>query len=480
MRLCKTCYRIFSDKSSKCLFCKGEDFEELVFETASISSNYMIYTSDIVVDDQAYTIVKPLGKGGFGTVLKVFDSIENKYYAMKVPLIFDEICSNNKANRQEELDISRKYLENEINTILKYMDDTFLYVCKKGMAHISSKGKEVRFPVFIMELAEGTVNDLLKYESEGNHPLSHDEKLKIIRETVNILSHLHGINVLHRDLSPDNIFIVDRGGRISYVLGDFGTSRRLYEMEGAGKSSQVVGHSAYLDPLRFEEKFRYDFRVDIYSLGIIIVEILMGNFWLKVFGEENISHLMALDFEKEFLMKEASKYIDNEIIEVLRKAVKRNPEERYGSVGEFRQALFEVMDIDSKKMTTPVQPVQVTPLPEEPKKETIGFDFYFSIKLPFTLSDQTFAQDIIVYDEKKKMELSNYRGAKIVFNDFSPQRVTLKNTNLYSVIAAQKSILLNFKNSEFLKYVEHIEEIKNEVQGELYFKGTIELEGIQV
>lgn len=478
MRLCKKCHRFLSTQISKCLYCKSEDFKELVFASSSISASYMIYSHEIVVDDTAYTIVKPLGKGGFGTVIKVIDTADNKYYAMKVPLIFDEIFSNNKANKEEDIEVSQKYLENEINTILKYMDDTFLYIFKKGMAQTQSHGKKVQFPVFIMELAEGTVNDLIKFETKGKQPIAYDEKVKIIRETVNTISSLHSMNVVHRDLSPDNVFIVDRGGKISYVLGDFGASKRLHEMASSSKSSKIVGHSAYLDPSRFDEKYRYDLRVDIYSLGIIISEILMGKFWVKVFGEENISHLVALDFEKEFLIPEGKKYISKNIIDVLSKAVKRKPEDRYASVDEFRNSLFASLEIDSQQMTIPLKTTPI-PEPEKVEKETVAFDFYFTVKLPFDTSEKTFAQDIIRFDESKKVELKDFRGAKIDFKKFTPKKVTLKNTTLYNAVIMDNSILLNFKNSEFQKLLKSLQVIKKEISGELSFKGTIESQGVK-
>ena len=450
----------------------------MVFTSSSVSASYMIYSHEIVVDGVAYTIVKPLGKGGFGTVIKVIDTTENKYYAMKAPLIFDEIFSNNKANREDEIEISQKYLENEINTILKYMDDTFLYIYKKGIAQTYSHGKKVNFPVFMMELADCTINELIKYESEGKNQIAYEEKVKMIREMVNTISCLHSINVVHRDLSPDNVFVVDRGGKLSYVLGDFGASKRLMDTAVSGKSSKIVGHSAYLDPSRFEDKYRYDLRVDIYSLGIIIVEILMGKFWVKVFGEENISHLIAVDFEKEFLMTEAKKYIDDNIIEVIRKAVRRNPEERYGSVSEFRNELFSVLDISSLQMTAPLS-ITPQPEPEELKIKPLAFDFYFNINLPFSAHQQTFAQDIIEFDGSKKIELRNYRGAKIVFKNYSPKKVNLRNTSLYNAVPSENSILLNFKNSEFAKLLKSIKEIEPDVSGELSFKATIESEGVE-
>jgi len=478
MRQCKQCQRFLSDQVTKCLYCRSEEMGELVFDSSSISPSYMIYSHEIVVDDTAYTIVKPLGKGGFGTVIKVIDSSDNKYYAMKVPLIFDEVFSNNKANKEDEIETSQKYLENEITTIVKYMDETFLYIHKKGMAQTSYHGRKVQFPVFLMELAECTINDLIKLESEGKQKVSADEKVKIIRETVNTISRLHSINVVHRDLSPDNVFVVDRSGKISYVLGDFGASKRLYDMKTSGKSSKIVGHSAYLDPARFDEKFRYDLRVDIYSLGIIVAEILMGNFWLKMFGEENISHLMAMDFEREFLMGEGRKHIDPAIVEVLRQAVKRNPEERYESVDEFRNRLFSVLDIGSRQRTMPLQTTP-TPEPEVLETHSLMFDFYFTVPLPFKSADSTFAQDIIEYDPGERVELGDFRGAKITFDTFRPQKASLRDTNLYSLVVSDNAILLNFKNSEFAKLLQGIKDIKAQVKGELSFKGTIEAEGVR-
>lgn len=478
MRQCMNCQRILSSQPAKCVYCSGKELKELVFESSSISSNYKIYSHEIMVDDQAYTIVNPLGKGGFGTVIKVFDSLKNKYYALKVPLIFDKLFSNNKAVSDEDIKESQKFLEHEIDTILEYMDETFIFIYKKGISKVFSLGETVEFPVYLMELAEGSIISFIRSDNEGNSiHLPYEEKVKMIKESVNSISHLHSMNVLHRDLSPDNIFIVDRGGKISYVLGDFGASKELYRMKSSDKSSKIVGHSAYLDPARFIDSHRYDFRVDIFSLGIIITEILMGNLWTNIVGEENISHLAAYDFEKDFLLKEGQKHISKDLIKILSKSVKREMQERYKSVDDFRKVLFKALDIDSKKGTELSDTVIEDIKEEEPETKKITFDFYFKVRIPFSAAGQTFAQDIIDYDSQKEFELRDYHGAKIVFKDFSPQKVVIKNTTLYAAVIVEDSIMLNFKNSEFLKLQKTVAQKKDKLKGELYFKGTIELEG---
>ena len=479
MRQCMNCQRILSSQPGKCIYCSSKELKELVFESSSISANYKIYSHEIMVDDQAYTIVNPLGKGGFATVIKVFDSLKNKYYAIKVPLIFDKLFSNNKAVSDEDIEESQKFLEHEIDTILDYMDETFIFIYKKGISKVFSLGETVEFSVYIMELAEGSIIRFIKSESEGNRIiLPYEEKVKMIKESVNSISHLHSLNVVHRDLSPDNIFIVDRGGKISYVLGDFGASKELYRLKSTNKSSKIVGHSAYLDPARFSEANRYDFRIDLYSLGIIVTEILMGNLWSNIVGEENITHMAAFNFEKDFLLTEGPKYISDDLIEILRKAVKREIKERYKSVDDFRKALFKTLDIDSQKGTelsgTVIEDIQEE---EKPDIKKVSFDFYFKISIPFAAAGQTFAQEIIAYKQEKEIELRNYHGAKIAFENFSPQKVIIKNTTLYAALIVEDSILLNFKNSEFLKLQNAIARKKDKVKGDLYFKGTLELEG---
>lgn len=478
MRQCMNCQRILSSQPGKCVYCSGKELKELVFESSSISSNYKIYSHEIMVDDQAYTIVNPLGKGGFGTVIKVFDSLKNKYYALKVPLIFDKLFSNNKAVSDEDIKESQKFLENEIDTILEYMDETFIFIYKKGISKVFSLGETIEFPVYLMELAEGSIINFIKPDNEGNTiNLPYEEKVKMIKEAVNSISHLHSMNVIHRDLSPDNLFVVDRGGKISYVLGDFGASKELYRMKSTSKSSKIVGHSAYLDPARFIDMHRYDFRIDIFSLGIIITEILIGNLWTNIVGEENISHLAAFDFEKDFLMTEGPKHINEGLIKTLRKAVKREMGERYKSVDDFRKTLFKALDIDSKKGTELSDTVIEDIKEEEPETRKITFGFYFKVSIPFASAGQTFAQEIIDYNQEKEIELRDYHGAKIVFKDFSPQKVIIKDTTLYAAVIVEDSILLNFKNSEFLKLQKVIARKKDKLQGELFFKGTIELEG---
>jgi len=478
LKQCSGCLRLLSSKVQKCIYCSGGKFAELNFVSSSMSSKYTIYSSEIVVDDRAYTIIKPLGKGGFGTVIEIMSSDRKEYYAMKVPLIFDEIYSNNKANKDEEIELSRKYLENEIDTIINFQSETYLYIMKRGIAKTFFQGRNVEFPVYLMELAECTVKELMDFGERKNHALAYDEKVKIIKETLNAMSHLHSMNIIHRDLSHDNIFVVDRGGRITYVLGDFGASKRLLTLKDSSKSSKIVGHSAYLDPARFEEKYRYDPRADVYSLGILITEILMGKYWIREFGEENISHLMAMDFEKDFLLSHGNKVLNPDLVKVLAKAVKRNPEERFDSIDDFRSAMFKALDIDTQKPSSAPDPGTQTQEEAKPSLTTLSVDFLFSLPMPLAGPGKTFTQDIIKFNGQKEITLTDYRGARIDFDDFIPREVNLKKTSLYSATITGHSVLINFKNSRLKALMEPVKEYQKRMEGKIDFRGTLETTGV--
>lgn len=471
MKRCLKCYRFSSSRVDRCTFCGDNQIEELEFEFSKYNPNYTIYTHEIMVDDRPFQVIESIGRGGFGRVIKIFDTARQKHFAVKVPLIFDEIFSNQKGKTEKEMRKSLEFLENEIATLADVVDDAFIYRYEKGTVHTSLKGKDTSFPVLLMELAECTLEEIIKYAGKGKgYRIAFEEKIKMIEDSLNAISRLHKQNLVHRDLSPDNLFAVDRANGISYVLGDFGAAKSLSGMEAGSPASEVVGHNAYLDPCRYNKKYNRDFRLDIYASGIIITEILMGKSWMDVMGKENIHDFMAVDFEKEFLLQAGAQYIPGVIVEALRRAVKRNIEERYPTIDDFRETLFPALA--ARPAGEPV-----TAAAAGAPAHIITFPFYFTIKLPFESVDTTFSQEIIQFEEGQDVRLADHRGAKIVFSDCLLKRVRVTNTSLYSAVVSGNAILLNFLNSKYLE-IERLLADFEEAAGELHFKGMIEAEKV--
>ncbi|RLE18352.1 MAG: hypothetical protein DRJ08_07580 [Acidobacteria bacterium] len=472
MKQCGKCHRLLSNRAGHCIYCGSKEVSEVVLEKeGAISSNYRVNTHEIMVDGVGYEILQPLGKGGFGTVLQVKSIRDNRDYALKVPLMFDMVCTNSNAHDDETIERSARYIENEIETISGFENDTFLYVFGKGTATAFYRGEEVSFPVFRMELAIATLDDLLRLSSTGKLQLPEDEKKKMVREITNAMTSLHDLNIVHRDLSPDNIFLVDRAGKISYVLGDFGASKRLFDAVNTAKSTRIVGHTAYLDPQRFADKeYRYDFRIDLYSMGIILTEVLTGRYWRKLFDDEDIS-LNSIDFEKDVLAKLVRPMLEQTpVIEVLQKAVRVNPDERYKSMHEFQKALFSAMGISSEDSSIP---------PTAEKKSEPGsiiLPFEFSIPLPFREDDATLLHENTVYSGNP-ITLRDYRGVRIEFNNQSPVEVTLMGTTLYNASVNGNAVMLSFRSSAFRKILADYPMVQGKGKGVLTFRASLEVKG---
>ena len=132
-------------------------------------------------------------------------------------------------------------------------------------------------PFMVMERLVGeTVTRRLQRE----RPLSLHLAVDIARQTLNALVASHARGILHRDLKPDNLFLVERaGGRPRVKVLDFGVSKALYGHAGGAKLTRagyVMGTPAYMSPEQARGEADLDARADLYALGMILYETLTG------------------------------------------------------------------------------------------------------------------------------------------------------------------------------------------------------------
>ena len=479
---------MLSDEVSECIYCgdkaisidlmkQNRDSQFEIIEEPVFRINISEKGNSI---EKEFRIIKPIGRGGFGRVIEVENLENNRHYAMKVPFAFDILFPNHKDYDQDQLGKSEKYLLKEIETFAnilgKHFDRSIRFI-DKGQISGRLKTGNIQFPVFLMELADASVKDIIRLEAEGKIYISFAEKKKIIKSVINALNDLHHLGVVHRDLSPDNILIVNREGELQYVLGDFGGSKQVYKT-GKSSSLSLVGKESYIDPERIiNAKYGKDRRMDIYSLGIIITEILMGNFWGKLMEEEEVDLLSAVDFEIDFLKKKGAKYIkdffereklpgmDEKIIDVLGKAVKRKPGERYDMIDSKDKEDGK----GKKEKTKKFRPCLFEVLCEEREIE-----LYFTVELPFTEKDETFLMKSITLDKKTThVELENFQGTQFRFSGFTPGEVKLKNTSLLSLTPMRNSFILKFQRTAFDKLLKENIPEPSELSGKFKFKAVI-------
>ena len=178
-----------------------------------------------------------------------------------------------------------------------------------------------------LELCGGGTLDQLLLE-KGR--LSLDRAYSLVEQVTAGLAHTHDRRVLHRDVKPANVFLTDAGVA---KLGDFGTG--IFQAED---SKDRVGTAFYMAPEVFEGR-PASVRADIYSLGVLAYEVLSGErpFIGDTYDSLMLAHLSGIP--RDLAVQRPD--LPRGVIRVVTKAMSRDSEKRFATVGEF-QAAFRV------------------------------------------------------------------------------------------------------------------------------------------
>ncbi len=194
-------------------------------------------------------------------------------------------------------------------------------------------------PYMVMELLEGeSLGDVL---SRGD-AMPFDWLVAIASQVLDGLSAAHEAGIVHRDLKPENIFLVRDRGQISPKILDFGISKFLDSDTGTAqvttRHGHVVGTPAYMSPEQARGVRQIDQRTDIYSMGVVLYELLCGE---MPFYSENPGDLMLMIMTTEAKpLVERVPDVGKAMSEVVVRAMSKRPEDRYASAQEMREAVL--------------------------------------------------------------------------------------------------------------------------------------------
>lgn len=151
-------------------------------------------------------------------------------------------------------------------------------------------------PYFVMELVKGT--SITEYCDKNK--LSTKERLELFIQVCHAVRHAHENGIIHRDIKPSNVMVTLHDGRPMPKVIDFGiakaTSQRLTEKTLFTRYAQMIGTPAYMSPEQAEMgDSEIDMRTDIYSLGILLYEILTGT---TPFAEEELRKASYLEIQR--------------------------------------------------------------------------------------------------------------------------------------------------------------------------------------
>lgn len=253
-----------------------------------------------------YKILEILGEGGFAKVYKAFDTRLERTVAVKQILV-------TKKTRH------RTHREAKTTALLNHPNVVTLHEFEQT---------EENF-YLIMEYIEGiTVEELLKRKS----PLSISEAIAIGSQVCLALEYAHLNDVVHRDIKPANLMLLP-DGRIKVM--DFGIAK-LISAAQSDEEHEIFGTAAYMSPEQVNREL-VDEASDIYSLGVVMYELLTGE---NPFRSDSTRSIIfrILHGEPEPL-SELNPQVPDELSDVVLRAMDRDPGQRYKNAVEMRYKL---------------------------------------------------------------------------------------------------------------------------------------------
>ncbi len=299
-----------------CPSCRAQNDDDAVTCRRCAATLGPLATGAVVAD--RYEILEPLGKGGMGMVFKARDRVLEDLVALKV--LRPEVAGTEDMARRfrGEIKLARRVSHKNVCRIHEYGEDA-------GLRYIS------------MTFVDGVD---LKRTLRQRGALPPAEAFAIAIQVAQGLEAIHDEGIIHRDLKAPNVMI-DRRGVVR--LMDFGIAKAADTgttptMTATG---MIVGTPEYMSPEQGRGD-KVDRRSDLYSLGVVVFELFTGRVPFK--GDTPIATIIKHMQEPPPLAGEAARGLPAPLLPVLRKALAKDPGQRYTTAAEMTEALTQARD----------------------------------------------------------------------------------------------------------------------------------------
>ena len=248
-------------------------------------------------------IIELVGQGGMGAVYKAKQRNLDRLVALKIFLY-----------RSNDPEFAERF-KREARALGRLSHPAIVAVHNFGIR------EEMHF--LVMEFVDG-LNLRQVTEAERLDPV---HAIQLVPELCDALQYAHSEGIIHRDIKPENI-LLDTRGRIK--IADFGLAKIAGKGADAGltHTQQVMGTWNYMAPEQKERPTEVDHRADIYSLGVVIYEMLTGELPLG-----------------RFQAPSAKAAIDTRLDEVVMRALEKEPERRYQHASEFKSGFANYANV---------------------------------------------------------------------------------------------------------------------------------------
>lgn len=265
--------------------------------------------------DSRYEIQEVIGVGGMAVVYKAYDTIDDRIVAVKI--LKEEYLANEEFRRKFKNESKAIAILNHPN-IVKVYDVSF--------------GERIQY--IVMEYIDGIT---LKEYINTQGSVQWKEAVHFETQILQALQHAHDKGIIHRDIKPQNIMLLQNG---TIKVTDFGIAR-FARSETKTMTNSAIGSVHYISP----EQARADYtdeRADLYSAGVVLYEMITGKVPFNADSAVSIA-IMQLQKEAE-LPSKINSVIPKGLEQITMHAMQKNPRERYQSAAEMLMDLAEISE----------------------------------------------------------------------------------------------------------------------------------------
>ena len=270
--------------------------------------------------DGRYEIKEIIGVGGMAVVYKAYDNIDDRIVAIKI--LKDEYLSNEEFKRR---------FKNESKAIAVLSHPNIVRVFNVSFGD--------RIQYIVMEYVNGIT---LKEYIEQQGAVNWKEAVHFMGQILAALQHAHDKGIVHQDIKPQNILLLQDG---TIKVTDFGIAR-FSRVDSNTTSDKAIGSVHYISPEQARGEVTDD-KADIYSVGVVMYEMLTGQLPFQSDSAVSVA-IMQLQQEPKS-PREIVPSIPLGLEQITMRAMQKNPSSRYGSAAEM------LMDINEFKRNPSVK-----------------------------------------------------------------------------------------------------------------------------
>jgi len=282
-----------------------------------------------------YTLERLIGRGGMADVYEGYDSLFHRRVAIKV-------------FKREDEELLQRFIR-EANLMASLSNGHLVPIYGSGQTSLEGL---TQYYIVMPFMDGGTLRARIR-----RSPLSFPEVCQCLSQIGEALDYIHSQGIVHRDIKSSNV-LLDSAGQC--YLADFGIARLTTDITRLTSTGDVLGTVDYVAPELFEADRKADAFSDLYSLGVLLFEMVTGR--LPFYAENQIAvvtmHVNKLPPSPHILNSNVTPQVEH----VMLKALEKKPEQRYQSATELAEAFCRATSATNKNDISDRKSVSPTPL----------------------------------------------------------------------------------------------------------------------